>query len=101
MSHLGKRNIFSQPKPNNVPVESPDGVLLTFTLPDGDEAIPGTLIVWNDGIKKTDRLDFNLDVGNKTFTFVVDASNPNRMNVPPCYGEEITLFYFRKRKCKT
>lgn len=38
-------------KINKLPVESPDGSITDFTLPDGDAYVPGTLTVYIDGLK--------------------------------------------------
>jgi len=75
-------------KYRRAPVEAPDGVIVTFTLPDGEAYESGTLVARLDGVA----LDADGDVtengpGNTTFTLAT----------PPAAGAVLKIDYILKR----
>jgi len=55
-------------RPNQIPVETPDGVIVVFTLPESEQYVSGKLWVFKDGIKQTKNVDYT-ETSSSTFTF--------------------------------
>ena len=98
MTFLAKKSSQNNSKFNKIPVESPNGVLLKFTLPNGDAFISESLVVKLDGVDKTPDLDYSEDSGNKSFTFILNDDDGNRMDIAPEECEDLRLDYVVSRE---
>lgn len=98
MSNFTKKNKYSNPRNNVIPLGDKDGVNLSYLLPDGEQYWPGTLKVYIDGVLKTPGVDFN-ENGTTGFTFILAPNNGNGMNAPVCQSEDLLIEYYKKPNC--
>ena len=94
-SNLGQNLIWileNQIRRDVIPLGVKNNVNLTYTFPGVERATPGTLEVWLSCIKlQTDSYILAPDM--RSFTIVLDAENPWKLNCPPQQDEPLFVNY--------
>jgi len=87
--HWALENLLKRDK---IPTGDKNNVNLTYTLPDGDAAAPGTLEVHLSCLKVQPE-SILLSGDGKSFSFILDPEDPNKLNSPPQQYEPLTVNY--------
>lgn len=78
---------------NRPPIGMKNGVNLVFEAPEDFD--PDTLQIFLSGLFLDLGLDYTIANDNKTFTIVLEPSDPSRLNVAPMQNESFRLNYIR------
>ena len=65
---------------NQLPVETPDGVITVFTLPNTDKYTSGLLEVFLDGLKQTKDTDYS-ETTSTTFTMLFNVESDEALTM--------------------
>lgn len=77
---------------NDSPIGVQNGVNNYFTTP--YPFIENTLEIYIDGVK-VDKSAYVADITNQGFSFIIDPTDPKKLNAPVADIETLTINYFR------